>query len=115
MSIKHLRLAAYGTALDAQAAQTAVEIGPTPFAPGFNATWFVNYVGGTGAPVVKIQSTDADDPTDEEAEWTDLAATSGVLAQNQSGNLDIPAGAKHLRTNVTAAGSAGDFDAYLLG
>lgn len=115
MALTHLRLAAYGTAADAQAAQTAVAIEATPLAPGFNAAWFVNMVGATGAPVIKIQSTDSVDPEDVGAEWTDLAATSGVLAQSQSGNLDIPAGALWLRTNVTTAAGAGDFDAYLLG
>lgn len=109
-----LRLAAYGTNGAAQAAQAAVAIGPTPFSPGFNVVGIINGKGLTVAPVIKIQSTDAEDPTDEEAEWTDLMTTSGVTTDQYAEEFDLPAGARYVRANVTTAGGAGTFDAYLL-
>jgi uncharacterized 2Fe-2S/4Fe-4S cluster protein (DUF4445 family) len=109
-----LRLAAAGTSGAAVAAQTAVEIGPTPFSPGFNVVAIINGKGLTGAPVIKIQSTDSEDADDVAAEWTDLMTTAGITTDQYAEEITLPAGARHVRTNVTTAGGAGTFDAYLL-
>lgn len=114
MALKMLRLTP-STTLVGTGGQTAVAIDETPIAPGFNAVVVVGYEGGTGAPVVQIQSTDAEDITDVGATWTTLAATSGIALQQQWLNIEIPAGTTGLRTNKSVAGGAGTFDAVILG
>lgn len=109
MSLKFLRLTP-STALTGTGAQTAVAIEETPFAPGFNAVAVVQYVGGTGTPVVQIQA------SPDGTNWTTLAATDGLVAlQQQWFNIEIPADTIQLRSNKSAAGSAGTFDVVLLG
>ena len=114
--MKLIRLAAAGTALDgAAAAQDPVAVtNVLPFAAGYNGIGVVTFVGGTGTPVVKIQATDAEDPEDVAAVWTDLMATSGVLAQQFVDNIALPQGCTGVRANKTAGGAAGDYDAYIL-
>lgn len=114
--MKLIRLAAYGTALDgAAAAQDPVAVtNVLPFTGGYGGIGVVTFVGGTGTPVVRIQATTAEDPEDEEAVWTDLLVTSGVLGQQFVDNITLPQGCTGVRANKTAGGSAGDYDAYIL-
>lgn len=99
-------LAAIGTAADALAAQTGVEMDGSPFAPGFNALARVKFKGATGTPVVKIQgATDLAFTTP-----VDLAATSGILADDFVFEVTLM---PYMRATVTTAGSAGDYAAYL--
>lgn len=98
-------LAAIGTAADAVAAQTAVACEDTPFAPGFNVIARINTKGMTGAPVIKIQGSD-----DDGDNWTDLYATSGILADVFVAEVTCMA---LMRANVTTAAGAGDYAAYL--
>jgi len=98
-------LAGIGTAADATAAQDAVTCDETPFAPGFNVLARVNFKSATGAPVVKIQGSDDGGDT-----WTDLAATSGILADSFVFEVVcMPL----MRANCTTAGDTGDYAAYL--
>lgn len=97
-------LAAIGTAADALAAQTAVLCDETPFAPGFNVIARVKFKSATGTPVVKIQG------SADNSNWTDLAATSGILADDFPFEIVCM---KYMRANCTTAGSAGDYAAYL--
>ena len=97
-------LAAIGTAADATAAQTAVTCDETPFAPGFNVLARVIFKGATGAPVVKIQG------SEDGTTWSDLAATSGILADSFVFEVTCM---KYMRANCTTAGGAGDYAAYL--
>lgn len=97
-------LAAIGTAADATAAQTAVDCDETPFAPGFNVIARVVFKGATGTPVVKIQG------SEDGTTWSDLAATSGVLADVFPFEVTCY---RYMRANCTTAGSAGDYAAYL--
>lgn len=104
---KLLSLAAIGTAADATGAGTAVACDETPFAPGFNVLAVVNFKSATGSPVVKIQgSVDSAFTTP-----VDLAATSGILADQFVFEV---ACMPFMRANVTTAGSAGDYAAYLI-
>lgn len=114
MSYKLIELAAKGTAADGTGAQDPVLVtGEVPFARGFSGKVTVLMVGATGAPVIKAQATTAEDPEDEEAVWTDLFASSGVLAQTQLGAVDLPEGCTGVRANVTTAAGAGDYSMYL--
>lgn len=100
-------LAPAGTAIDVQAAQTAVDFENTPLAPGFNAVVFISCKGAAGSPVVKIQGSD-----DGGTNWTDLYSTSGILTDLFIANVTVY---PKMRTNVTTAGSAGDFAAWIVG
>lgn len=95
-----------GVSLAAVAAQTAVDLHSiTPFGDGFNAIAAVHQNAGAGSFVVKVQ-TSPDNST-----WTDAAVVSGVgPAKLVEVTLQ-----RYVRLNVTAAGSAGTCNAYLLG
>lgn len=110
MSLNFLQIAGSTALTGAAAAVASVAIEATPFAPGFNAVFCIDYVGGTGTPVVKIQTTDAAaGVADGDATWTDLVASSGIALQRQWFNGTIPALTTRIRANKTAAGDAGTF------
>lgn len=105
---KMLRLAAVGTAADALAAQTGVELDASPFLPGFNVLAVVDTKGMTGAPVIKVQeSADLAFTTP-----VDLAATSGILTDQWI--FEVTPTLPFIRVTVTTAAGAGDYQAYLL-
>lgn len=114
MSLKMLSIAG-STTLVGVGAVASVAISATPFEPGSTPVFVVNYVGATGAPVVKIQTTDAAaDVADASATWTDLVATSGIALQTQYLQGQIPPLTTRIRANKTAAGDAGTFSVVAL-
>lgn len=105
---KLLRLAAVGTAADALAAQDAVALDATPFAPGFNLLAVIDTKSMTGTPVIKIQES-ADEAFTVPV---DLFATSGILTNQWIAEI-VPT-LPYIRVTVTTAAGAGDYQAYLL-
>lgn len=89
------------------AAQAGVAIsGATPFLVGRNVLAKVNFDNAaTTGVVVKIQT------SPDNATWTDALTTDGSTASNE-GMITLDA---YVRTNVITAGTAGVFNAYLIG
>lgn len=107
MKVQSLGLA---VSLAAAAAQTAVDLGSvTPFADGFDAVGVIAQLAGAGSFVAKIQTCDTDSATD--ADWTDVVTMTGAKATTMD-NVTLK---RFVRANVTAAGSAGAANFYLLG
>jgi hypothetical protein len=103
---KLLSITATGTAADAVAAQTGVATDETPFARGMNALVLVDCKGVTGTPTIKVQ-TSADNST-----WADAASVTTITSNVYLLEVTL---SNYIRTNVTVAGSAGDFSAVLIG
>lgn len=106
MNLKSLGTA---VALNAAAAQNAVDLGgETPFATGFTAVGVITQLAGAGAFVAKIQTCDTDSATP--GDWTDVVTMTGAVPTTM-GEVTLK---RFVRLNVTAAGSAGAANAYLL-
>lgn len=95
---------AQNVALNAAAAQTAIQPSVTPFLPGRNATLVVDVDGLAGATLVVETSPD-------NTNWTTVAT---VNAQGPAVIQDVTVAA-YMRTHVTVAGTAGKGSAYLIG
>lgn len=88
----------------AAAAQASQATDETPFAQGFNAIAEIVLTGVTGAPTIKIQT------SDDDAAWTDVLTVSALTRNVVKAEVALK---KHVRLNVTAAGTAGTVDAYI--
>lgn len=91
--------------LTTAAAQTAVALDDTPFAPGFNGVVVFNLTGATGTPTVKVQGS-ADGTT-----WDDLLTVSAITASLKLAEVTLYA---QMRLNVTVVGTAGTVSAYII-
>lgn len=89
----------------AVAAQTAADLGnKTPFLPGRKYKAVVSLSpDATAAGTIKIQG------SDDNASWTDLMTCSAL-----AGKQALVTGYRYMRSNMTAAGTAGTYNAYLV-
>ena len=92
-----------GVALNAAGAGAAVRA--TPFVEGREAVAVVDVRGVGGTPTIRLQG------SDDGTTWTDLVVHTGNPPAKMA-QITIP---KYLRYNVTAAGTAGTANVYLLG
>lgn len=107
MSLSKLALAPVGTDATAVAAQTAVQPEAAPnFAPGYNAIAVIACKGVTGTPDIVIQG------SDNGTDWTDLLSYDALTADILTAEVTVQA---YMRANVLTGGSAGTFEAFLLG
>jgi hypothetical protein len=100
-----LKVLGEAVSLTAVAAQTAVALTGTPFAPGFNGVIVYSMTGATGTPTVKVQGS-ADGTT-----WVDLLTVSAITAFLKLSEVTLYA---QMRLNVTVVGTAGTVSAYIL-
>lgn len=85
----------------AVAAQTAVTLGTTPFLPGRKVEAFIEISpDATAAGTIKIQG------SDDNSSWNDLLTASAL-----AGKRGMVQAYKYMRANMTAAGTAGTFNA----
>ncbi len=96
---------AEGLSLAATGAGAAVELNATPFVQGRGAVLMVDVRGVSGSPTLRVQG------SDDGTTWTDLVVHTGNPPAKMA-QVTIP---KFLRYNVTAAGTAGTANVYLLG
>jgi hypothetical protein len=100
-----LKVLGEAVVLTAAAAQTAVDMDTTPFAPGFNGVLTVHLAGATGTPTVKVQGS-----ADGGTTWVDLLTVTAITGLIELAEVTIYA---QMRLNVTVVGTAGTCSAYL--
>lgn len=100
-----LKVLGEDVALTGDAAQTAVEMDETPFAPGFNAVAVVSLAGPTGTPTVLIEG------SDDNSTFTTLLTVTDITQLLVMEEVTLK---RYMRVNVTEVGSAGTVTAYLL-
>lgn len=93
--------------LAAVAAQTAVAMNKSPFLNGRTAALVVGQSGGAGAYTLKVQKS-GDGTT-----WTDVASLTSTELGAGPRILEVKLD-RYMRANVTAAGSAGSANVYLI-
>ena len=94
-----------GVSLSATGAGAAVQPNATPFVQGREAVAVVDVRGVAGSPIIRLQG------SDDGTTWTDLVVHSGNPPAKMT-QITLP---KYLRYNVTAAGTTGTANVYLLG
>ena len=100
-----LKVLGEAISLTAAAAQTAVSMDGTPFAPGFNAVLTVHLAAATGTPTVKVQGSNDGGTT-----WTDLLTVTAITGLLKKAEVTVYA---QMRLNVSVVGTAGTCAAYL--